>query len=408
MNEANPSAAPLLVFADDWGRHPSSCQHLIRRLLDRRPVWWVNTIGMRRPRFDLATLRRGLEKLRQWTGRSTVQGEQPANLHVVNPWMWPYLSTRFDRWLNRELLLRQLRRLLRTLPVPPVVVTILPVVADLIGRLPVRRWVYYCVDDFSTWPGLDQEPLRGMEEIVVERADRLITVSEPLQARLAALGRESALLTHGVDLEFWQGRGPRVEMPGLEDLSRPLLLFFGSVDRRMDVAWVKRLSAELDTGTILLAGPLVDPDPELLRLPRVVHLPPVAFEHLPHLAREAAVLLMPYTDEPVTRAMQPLKLKEYLATGKPVVVRDLPANQGWADCLDLATTAEQFARAVRLRLVTGLPGNQREARARLASESWDEKARCFERWLDEEEPAAERSPGVRWRDPRLCDATPSG
>jgi len=23
----------LVVFSDDWGRHPSSCQHLIRRLL---------------------------------------------------------------------------------------------------------------------------------------------------------------------------------------------------------------------------------------------------------------------------------------------------------------------------------------------------------------------------------------
>jgi glycosyltransferase involved in cell wall biosynthesis len=389
MNADPPSAAPLLVFADDWGRHPSSCQHLIRRLLDRRPVYWVNTIGMRRPRFDLATLRRGLEKLRHWTGRATVQGERPPNLHIVNPWMWPYMSTGFDRWINRELLLRQLRRLLRTLPAPPVAVTIIPVVADLVGRLPVRRWVYYCVDDFSAWPGLDNEPLRRLEEILVERADRLITVSEPLQSRLAARGRESSLLTHGVDLEFWLGRGPRVEIAALENLPRPLLLFFGIVDRRMDVAWVRRLGAELDTGTILLAGPLVDADPELLRLPRVVHLPPVAFEQLPHLAREAAVLLMPYTDEPVTRAMQPLKLKEYLATGKPVVVRDLPANQGWADCLDLATTAEQFVRAVRLRLVTGLPGNQREARARLAGETWEEKARCFERWIGEAQPAPE-------------------
>ena len=34
----------LLAFADDWGRHPSSCQHLIGQILDRREVLWVNTI----------------------------------------------------------------------------------------------------------------------------------------------------------------------------------------------------------------------------------------------------------------------------------------------------------------------------------------------------------------------------
>ena len=110
------------------------------------------------------------------------------------------------------------------------------------------------------------------------------------------------------------------------------------------------------------------------------------FGQLPTLAHEAAVLVMPYADLPVTRAMQPLKLKEYLATGKPVVVSDLPATREWADCLDLADTAETFAQAVRRRLTVGLPETQEAARARLASESWAEKARTFERWILQEEP----------------------
>jgi len=51
----------VLVFADDWGRHPSSCQHLVGHLLDRYQVLWINTIGTRQPRLDFATLTRGLE-----------------------------------------------------------------------------------------------------------------------------------------------------------------------------------------------------------------------------------------------------------------------------------------------------------------------------------------------------------
>ena len=144
---------------------------------------------------------------------------------------------------------------------------------------------------------------------------------------------------------------------------------------------MKRLAAALPEATVLLVGPKADPDPALLQTPGVAHLPPLAFEQLPPLAREAAVLVMPYADLPVTRAMQPLKLKEYLATGKPVVASDLPANRAWADCMDVASTAEAFAGAVRLRLRTGLPPDQRAARARLASEGWDEKARLFERWV---------------------------
>ena len=44
-----PVPTQLIVFADDWGRHPSSSQHLVRELLPQYPTLWVNTVGTRRP-----------------------------------------------------------------------------------------------------------------------------------------------------------------------------------------------------------------------------------------------------------------------------------------------------------------------------------------------------------------------
>jgi glycosyltransferase involved in cell wall biosynthesis len=120
----------------------------------------------------------------------------------------------------------------------------------------------------------------------------------------------------------------------------------------------------------------------LLALSGVALMNAQPLEALPALARQAAVLVMPYADLPVTRTMQPLKLKEYLATGKPCVVRDLPASREWADCLDLADSPAAFAAAVKRRLEDGVPESQRLARRRLAGESWDEKARQFERMID--------------------------
>lgn len=382
----------LMVFSDDWGRHPSSCQHLVRRLLPRYPTWWVNTIGMRRPALDRTTWIRGLQKLAAWTksGRSSSVGQEAP--HVLNPLMWPWFRNRVDRRINRHMLGRQLGRLIKTIDRDVVAITTVPVVADLIGSLPVKRWVYYCVDDFGRWPGLDQQPVEAMETLLVRRADVLIAVSEALQERLAGLGRSSALLTHGVELEHWNPpdesgsseissalKAARVRaLEALGECRRPLVLFWGVIDRRMDVDFVGRMAEELGSGTILLTGPLSDPDPELLRLPRVRHLPPVPFDVLPHLAREAAVLVMPYADLPVTRMIQPLKLKEYLATGKPVVVRDLPATRSWSDAADVAGSAESFSEAVRRRIASGLPEEQRAARARLDQEGWATKAAQFE------------------------------
>jgi len=362
----------LLVFSDDWGRHPTSCQHLIRHLLPEVPVVWVNTIGMRRPKFEWYTIRRGVEKVRQWLGPRSGPAVLPANLRVVSPVLWPGFGNRAERWVNRRLFVRRLRPILERLREPAVAVTTMPTVADLVGELPVRRWVYYCVDDFAAWPGLDGPAVERLEAQLIERVDVVIAVSEHLCERMAARGKAAHLLTHGVDLDFWRrsARYDRWAFP------RPWVLFWGLVDRRMCPKTLAALSAAR-IGTVILVGPEDNPDPEIHRLPNVQRVPMVRTDVLPSMAAAADVLILPYADLPVTRAIQPLKLKEYLATGKPVVAADLPAVREWASCLDVATSPEDFVDAVRRRAAEGVSAAQAEARAALAGEGWRAKAERF-------------------------------
>jgi glycosyltransferase involved in cell wall biosynthesis len=296
--------------------------------------------------------------------------------------MWPSFRSAFGRRLNRKLLLRALAPVVAALPSPPVVVTTLPLVADLIGELPAARWVYYCVDDFSVWPGYDGETMLRMERDLVPKVDAAVAVSETLAAKLAEMGRESLLLTHGVDLDHWKATPSPNLPPEFAGLEPPFVLFWGVIDRRMDVAFVRHLCEHLDRGTVVLVGPQEDPDPAVKTLPRLAIRPPVPFARLPALAQSAAVLVMPYADLPATRAMQPLKLKEYLATGKPAVVRSLPSTIEWADGADVCETAEAFTAAVKRRCEGGLPAGQGQARERLTAESWATKAATFTTFVD--------------------------
>lgn len=370
----------LLVFADDWGRHPSSCQHLARHLLGGHTITWVNTIGTRRPRLDLNTLSRGFGKLQGWLRKKPSPDGSAQNPRVLSPVMWPSFGSEAYRWLNKHLLSRALVPALRESPRPTVAVTTIPLIADLVGALPVRRWVYYCVDDFTQWPGYDGDTLRRMEELLIAKVDAVVAVSETLCDRVRRLGKEPHLLTHGIDPEFWAAGEPR-DCPLLDGLPRPLFVFWGLIDRRMDLSFVKALSRKMTAGSIVLVGPEDNPDPELSRIARVAKVGVAAFEQLPSLARQASVLVMPYADLPVTRAMQPLKLKEYLATGQPVVVRDLPSTREWSDCLDLASSADEFANLALRRASEGVPPRQRSARGRLAEETWRSKAVRFADWL---------------------------
>ena len=375
----------LLVFSDDWGRHPSSCQHLIRQLLPEFPVLWVNTIGTRAPRLDWNTVKRVAEKLRQWrpatsqaqTENSPSGDVRPSSLQVVNPRMWPWFRRSVDRRINAALLERQLKPLMERLPQPVTAITTLPITADLPGRLPVSRWLYYCVDDFAAWPGLDGDTLRRMDDDMIDRADDLVAVSEHLQQQIARRHREASLLTHGVSLDHWAPESRPLLRTAVPD--GPVAVFWGVVDRRLDTAMLTALSETfahaMPEAHILLAGPRQDPDPDILRLPNVVTTGPVPFDELPALAARADVLIMPYADLPVTRAMQPLKMKEYLATGRPVVVSQLPAVAAWQDAMDVCSSPGQFVRSVQTAMRDGLSDEHRAARQRLQQESWTSKAR---------------------------------
>jgi glycosyltransferase involved in cell wall biosynthesis len=296
--------------------------------------------------------------------------------------MWPYFSRDHDRWLNRQLLTRQLSRRLRP-GRNTIALTTLPITADLVGKLPVAKWVYYCVDDFSQWPGLDGKTLERMERELVGRVDTIVAASAVLQERMATLGRGDAhLLTHGVDLAHWQvdiaNSSPDILWP---EVPRPLIVFWGLIDRRLDAEWLAALSAALPEGTILLVGPTQNPDPNLEELPHVALRPALPFADLPKLAQAASALIMPYAELPVTRAMQPLKLLEYLATGKPVIVRDLPAVAQWRMALDACGTSDEFVAKVMERKEAPLVESQYTARECLEAESWQTKAAQLEAWL---------------------------
>ncbi len=142
----------FLIFSDDWGRHPSSCQHLTRSLMLQggHRVYWVNTIGTRPPGWNLLTLRRGFGKIRSWFGchrkANSSTGEVSRNEpspKILHPVMYPWFRHGFDRRLNRQLMSRAINCVLEKAGETAVTaITTLPITADLPGELPaVKRWV---------------------------------------------------------------------------------------------------------------------------------------------------------------------------------------------------------------------------------------------------------------------------
>jgi hypothetical protein len=100
----------FIVFSDDWGRHPFSCMHIMKRFLPFNRILWVNTVGMRLPKLTFYDLRRSIEKIGSWFGRSTSREELPANLTVISPVMIPFNNLAGVRKLNRMSVIRAVKK----------------------------------------------------------------------------------------------------------------------------------------------------------------------------------------------------------------------------------------------------------------------------------------------------------
>jgi glycosyltransferase involved in cell wall biosynthesis len=116
-------------------------------------------------------------------------------------------------------------------------------------------------------------------------------------------------------------------------------------------------------------------------LPNVRFLGRKPYELVARYMAAMDVLIMPWNRSEWIKACNPIKMKEYLAVGRPVVTTDFPALDGWRDLVRVAQGSDAFAREIRAALDT--PYDAAPARARVAGESWDAKSALIARSIQD-------------------------
>lgn len=372
-------ARDLVVFGEDWGAHPSSTQHIVRRLAADRRVLWVNSIGLRRPRLDGRDLRRVSRKLAAAVKAPPTQQRRappPPSLTVHAPVAVSWPGSPVAAAFNRHALGLQLRRAIAAAGLrDPILWSSLPTAAPLVGALGERGVVYYCGDDFGALAGVDHEPVARMERALVERADIVFAASEALADRLPA--GKTQLAPHGVDVDLFATPAPRpADLPH----DRPVAGFYGALADWIDVEMIAHAADALPDWSFVLIGP-EQTDVSLLRARDNVRLlGPRDHAELAGYAQHWSVSLLPFRDNAQIRACNPLKLREYLAAGTPIATTDFPALAPYADLASVAASPADFADAIRRAAQDGARAQLR--RARVKDESWDARAAAVSHALD--------------------------
>jgi glycosyltransferase involved in cell wall biosynthesis len=370
---------------DWWYHHPHSKAHLMRKFAHAgNKVIFVNSISMGLPALAHKDF---LPRIKRKLGSySKLARQTDEGITVVSPASLPFFGTAAARSVNRRLIGAQIKRLAESRGfTKPILWIAIPTAADMIGAFDESAVVYHVSDkydantmDHATDPAL----IRTLHERAIDAADLIFYSGRKLFNEATRGCERSHLLEQGVEYDHWRrvSDGTIDVAPEIAKIPRPRLGYFGAVEPWLvDQELIKRASRERPEWQWIFIGNK-SRGLDIEELPSVHFLPPVAYAELPAYAAGFDVCVLPWeTEQSFTSYGSAIKVREYLATGKPVVISPLPEYEPMREVLRIARTRDDFIRLVEEALHDADPANAARRQAAVSDGTWDARAE----WVSE-------------------------
>ena len=358
----------LLCFSHDWSGDPLSKTHLMRILARDNRVLWVNSIGYRTPTASKADITRAFKKLK---AVASSLSEPEPNIFVLNPLAVPIYGQPRIRDLNRRLLRFQVKRAMRKLGFRrPINFVFNPAAAVVAGALGEEQIVYYCVDEYTAFSGVSSRSLAELEESLLRQSDLVVVSAEKLYESKVKINPRTVLIRHGVDSDhFRKALDPATNVPDeIRDLPRPVIGFIGLIADWVDLELIAAVATKFSHGSMVLVGKSTTDTSRLEKVPNVHLLGQKPYESLPGYCKGFDVALVPFRINELTLNANPLKVREYIAAGLPVVSTPIPEVEVLGLCR-IGRDRDSFIGEVELALQD--PGPNPTRSELISGETWN-------------------------------------
>jgi glycosyltransferase involved in cell wall biosynthesis len=361
----------IICFSKDWSQDPTCNNHVMRILSQKNNVIWINYI-IRKPNLasgrDLHKIARALARFFKGPTRVT------DNLYVFSPLVLPLPHSRLAASINQRILTLALARLRRRLRIDRFQLwSFLPSAAPYIGKLGESLTVYYCTDDFSQFSFVDGAGMAAADEQLCRRADVVFATARNLHEKRLPLNPETHLALHGVDHQhFASALAPETAIPpDLASHGNPILGFFGWIHDWIDLDLIASLAERRPDWTIALIGKASVDVTRLQRHPNIRLLGQRPYSQLPGYCKAFSVALLPFVVNELTKGVNPIKLREYLSAGLPVVSTDLPEVSSYRDGCSIARSGDEFVAACERAIAADSPARRQARSQAMAAETWE-------------------------------------
>jgi glycosyltransferase involved in cell wall biosynthesis len=364
----------IIYFAKEWNQDRTSCDHVFEQLSRDNKVVWVNSIGLRNPNLASAhDWRRIFSKLRKCLGGLKQVG---PTAWVYQPVVIPLPYSQLAQRINRCLLRSSLRRIARHLNMNrPILWTFLANSGYMVGQLDESLVVYYCTDAVAEFSFINGTEITKMECDLASKSDLCFATAHLLTEHLRQYNPQSHVALHGVDhTHFARTLDATTVVP--EDIARlpqPIIGFFGLIHNWIDLSLIAAIARKHPEWSIVLIGKTDVDTSSIACLPNIYLIGRRPYNTLPGYCKAFNVGIIPFAINKLTQHVNPIKLREYLSAGLPVVSTALPEVQAYGDQVYIANSPEQFIEQIERALREDTPALHEQRSRAMQNETWEAK-----------------------------------
>ncbi len=367
LNERN-----ILFFGDDWGRYPSTTQHIGKVLAESNRLLWVGSMGLRKPEISFYDVKRIWEKgKRILVGADAVSTEKKTSQNVteIYPFIIPFHDNALMYSFNMRMIRNKVKAIMRSLDFrDPIIITSSPIMHELIGTLNETSSHYLCLDDFTLFDGAF-DTLGEKEQLLVSKVDSCFSISEGLMETRRVKNGHNYFLPQGVNTAHFVPSDSDID-PSVRAIPHPVIGFFGIITTWVDVELIVACAKTYPEYQFVILGKTTVDLALFSEAPNIRYLGPVPFERLPQYARIFDVGIIPFIINDLTIACNPLKLLEYLSLGISVVSTNMPEVKKMEPNVIVADTKEQFIASIRTAVSQNSEKERSERRTFAEQYSW--------------------------------------
>jgi glycosyltransferase involved in cell wall biosynthesis len=220
--------------------------------------------------------------------------------------------------------------------------------------------IFDILDDNLNFPSITEAKRKRLTEMyiyIANRATVITAVSEYLIKQTKELtGREDIhYLPNGVNVEMFK-TVPRDIPNDIKHIPHPRVTFVGAITSWIDLPLIEGVARKLRDIHFVFVGPIDQGAIDKQQLQKLFDLDNIHFlggkpySEVPKYLHASDVLLLPRTMDPYSLACDPLKLYEYLATGKPVVSTSHPSIKRFSEFVYSGATIDEIVEGIQKSL----------------------------------------------------------